>query len=1018
MAILAAIMVLGALLVPRLPVDIWPSFRSQTIWVHLQVEEGSTDENLDQVTRPLEGLLRGIPGVSGVTTRTRDRHVRAWVSPAEGSDSRSILAAIGDVLGANLHRFPEGMNYRFGSWSNDDSPPIAFAIGAGSLSPGAFEALIEEDLIPAIAAIDGVAAATQGDYDPGQVQIYLERSRMQSAGINPQDLAEQLSALQPRSLSVPLREGGSQWDTVLQLRLDGASQAMLEQLPVGENSRLQEVAVVHRAPPGGDRVVLVNGRPGAVISVFRSPEANGYRVSQRAETTMRQLAEIHRIDLIVPTATHRTINAATVELLGSFVWGACFALLFLWIFLRRLRLTVLVCLAIPMSLSLAVIGLAVSAQAVNIFTIVGFILALGMLVDNSVVVGEAMSRAPGSQQPAQRRRLRHRAVRSVSMAIVLSTLTTIAIIVPFRLLDTGPLSGPVNALATPLIWSLLGSLVVALVITPILFDWWHRRDGAQQQRPARWLAASERIYGRILTVLIRQPALAGLLLLGLVGGPLLLFMNNPSAMSLNAQLETDERRAVLPIIQRTGVPLSRFQEVATIWHQQLLPHLEELGATGIVSEIGGRRSELHIYLQPIDDGLSSDDVANRVADILEPQLDLALQAHIDRAQGEAASSGSLGRPWQRRGGGPPSGVVRVSFVLRHPHAEALPGVWDSLRPQIEALPGVQWLTPPIDAPEPIIEFALTRQAMAAGYTPQNLSWQINRLTGRRTVATLPEGTDLTMGPLRWQSPTLAEIASLNIRAQGVEQRLDAITEMASVAESPSVMRVNSMSEHQIVVSVQEPFRRQLIDTLTNPGFPASAGIHEPMQIGLTWWQQRGEDSREAMLLAIALAGLIVFLLMAFFYESFVAPFAALASVPLALLTVMSWIAWRGEETGAMAAIGCFFLVGIVVNNGIVLVDRLRRAVPPHRASASRRVAAALSGAARRRLAPILLTSLTTICAALPMALGSSRIAGLPVSELGATIAAGLAGATIFTLFVVPLTYYWLARLRSALTPSS
>ena len=168
---------------------------------------------------------------------------------------------------------------------------------------------------------------------------------------------------------------------------------------------------------------------------------------------MTRLTAAHNLPFIVPTATHRTINAATGELIDSGIWGAISAVFFLLLFLRKIRLTILVCLAIPGSLALAVIGLAAYSNPVNIFTMVGFLLALGMLVDNSVVVGEALHRAPQSHDPQARKQLRQRAAKQVSMAILLSTLTTIAIILPFQFLDTGMLQRPVTALAQPLMWA-------------------------------------------------------------------------------------------------------------------------------------------------------------------------------------------------------------------------------------------------------------------------------------------------------------------------------------------------------------------------------------------------------------------------------------------------------------------------------------------------------------------------------------------------------------------------------------
>ena len=696
------------------------------------------------------------------------------------------------------------------------------------------------------------------------------------------------------------------------------------------------------------------------------------------------------------------------------MWGAISAVFFLLLFLRKIRLTILVCLAIPGSLALAIIGLAASSNPVNIFTMVGFLLALGMLVDNSVVVGEALSRAPQSVDPQERRRLRHRAAQQVSMAILLSTLTTIAIILPFQFLDTGMLRQPVTALAQPLMWSLVGSLAMALIITPICFDWWHRGTRPLSTKRPKWLQLFERFYGRTLLMLYRQPLVALFLVVAMITLPIALMFSNPAGFSMNARLETDERRAVLPIQNRNSASLERQKEIAVSWYAELEPHLKELGATGVVAKLGGGRgsNRIEIYLKPIDDGLSSDDVADRVADILSPHLDLALQVHFDRARGQAASSGS--RRWNRQGGrGGDTSTLR--FNLRYAHADGIGDMWSTLRPHIEAIPGVVRVSPPIEPPEPEMELSVLPQALDAGYEPQRIRRQLGRLTSRRSIATLDDGTLLTMGPLSSTTPTLGELQAMTVHGNEQQARVDSVTQMGTVIGSQNIQRRDGMSEVRVSVTVEKAQRAIILDRLTNPQFAQSFGITEQVSLGLNWWQQSAEKSQAAMLTAVVLAILMVFLLMAFFYESFIAPLAALSSVPLAILGVFAYLGISGKEIGAMVLIGCFFLVGIVVNNGIVLVDHLRRRVSPLRCSSQSNVVMALAGASRRRLAPILLTSLTTICATLPMAIGSGRIAGLPINELGATVAAGLVSATIFTLFIVPLSYYWLGRIRSRLS---
>ena len=228
---------------------------------------------------------------------------------------------------------------------------------------------------------------------------------------------------------------------------------------------------------------------------------------------------------------------------------------------------------------------------------------------------------------------------------------------------------------------------------------------------------------------------------------------------------------------------------------------------------------------------------------------------------------------------------------------------------------------------------------------RRLRWQIGRLTSRRSVATLPDGTILTMGPLSSTTPTLGELQAINVRGDDeISARVDGVTELGTVAANGEIRRRDGLSETIVRITVDSDKRTQIMNTLLDPGYAASVGIQNEASLALIWWQSMQEGTLQGMITAVVLAILIVFLLMAFFYESFIAPLAALSSVPLALLGVFAYLGLSGKEIGSMTFIACFFLVGIVVNNGIVLVDHLRKRVAPDRCRSNIRVMRALAGA--------------------------------------------------------------------------
>jgi HAE1 family hydrophobic/amphiphilic exporter-1 len=195
---------------------------------------------------------------------------------------------------------------------------------------------------------------------------------------------------------------------------------------------------------------------------------------------------------------------------------------------------------------------------------------------------------------------------------------------------------------------------------------------------------------------------------------------------------------------------------------------------------------------------------------------------------------------------------------------------------------------------------------------------------------------------------------------------------------------------------------------------ARADVAPGTQIALSWWEEYEQKQSQQMQLAVLLAGLIIYLLMGILYESVLAPLSLMLTVPLVYLAVQGVLKACGMQLDNMVQVGSFLLIGVVVNHGVVLVDRLSGSVPMGRLDrrASRLPLLALAAGARRRFTPVVLTSLVTIAGAFPMIFGDGRFNGDSVSGLGSSLAVGMACGMFFTLLVVPLVYRWLGWLRA------
>jgi len=1007
---------LGGIMLPQLRMDRHPEgLTAHVVFVSARLEGAGSRETLESVTRPAERILASVPGIEGLTTRSHGERFRAYVGPAEGEDVEALAGRIHEALLARRHEFPAEMDDpRVRTWSVDDEPTITVGFGAGELPWPTFRHRVIDELVPALRRIEGVAEVSVPWSYEGDVLVALDRDRVAAGRVRPRSIGEQIGAARPSSFTWPVAGADGVEDRILRLENPHADRHRLGELPVATNRRLAEVAAVVDTTTDDDAQLHIDGRAGIFVDVYRSPNANGYRVSGRVADRVAELAPELGLTWVVANASHEDLDDAFLEILSSALWGGAFAVLFLYAFLRRIRLTLLIAASLPLSIAFAILAFATLGESLNVFVMVGFLLAMGMLVDNSIVVGEALTRAAPARDPEARIRNLARAVGSVAGAIVLSTLTTLAILLPIHLIEgTGFLKAAIVELGKPIVWSLLASLVVALVLVPLAYPRLSRGALAPRPKP-RWLRGVERLYGAVLAGILRRPwlgLLVGVAVLAAMGALL------TSSLPTSRGAEQEERRVQFGIEPRAPDDLDAMVAQVQAWHRALEPHYGELAIKATSSLIGTERGHFNCYLEAVDPrGRTVDEIAEEAADHFEPSLVATIDRHHHRARvdppdGERDREPSRRRR-HRRGGGDHRDGTALRLRLFHPNPEVLKLAWSQLRPVLAAMQGVLHPGSEELRESPTLELALRAEAAGRGYDARSVARQTARYASTRRIGDLPDATRVRMGPLRRRTPDLTDLRATPIWNQdGSRTPLADLADVGAASRPRVIRRRNGKSEHSIRMWVGKDAYNAIVEKVEDPAWIASVGLPSGTSIGLGWREQRSREQMTMLLTSLVLAILIVYLLMGVFYESVVAPFAVIVAVPLAAASVFAWLGLSGQELDPIVVIGLLLLTGIVVNNGIVLVDRLRSTVPPGRIRFRHRHALALAAASRRRFAPVLLTSLTTICGALPMALGAGRVGGFATAKLGATVAIGLAGATFFTLFMVPLAYQWFARFR-------
>ncbi len=1033
LSVLAALLLLGALTLPGMRISlIPPGLQAPLLFVTMSMDTESSMEALESLTRPAEEVLRAVPGVNAIDSRTLGGQVRLFVWPDPDTSLAVLSTRVSDALDSNRQRFV-GLVRRpaVGTWSYSDSQPlVAAAFGAGQLDLEAFIDILDREVIPAVMRVPGVANASHNLDGNGNLLISFDPIRATATRTNVETAISHLGAAGAVSFTVPSVSGGVRREEVVRVRSADLSASGLNGLAIASATQLSDVAGVMRQPPSYNHWIMVNGRPGASLRVFAAPDANAYRTSLEVVRVLERESRRLALPMTVQTANHREIEAAAHELLIAALWGGLFSALFLVVFLGRVRLALVVCGALPLSMALALLVMACQDNRMNLFTLVGFLLATGMVIDNAIVVGESLLRARDVRDRRERAQVLARAVSAVAMAIVVSTLTTIAMFLPMAVIGDSNLRPLLMSLGKPIVWSLCGSLAVALIVVPMAFPRLYPNGLATRRRASRghppWLIAMERGYGRMLAWLLVRPlaalAMVALLVLPAAAG----WWHLPKAAEDGAE---DQRLIQLDAKIRGSPGQARIASVFAGWHRQLEEHAKELGIASCVEDYGLNDGSISIYLEPIDRlGRSSAVIQESIISLLTPQVAVVLEEHINRASSAAVELPDPTRPGAaaRAGGPAPNkeaqnvwGPNRFEFRINAPDEAGCDEAWLRLRAMLSRTPGVINPGPQPNDPPQQLELALTSDAEERGWRADTVATQVTRFGGSRMLTTLPDGWMLRVGPVADRTRTLDRLLASEVR-QGddkVSDRLENLVVRRSAPNQLEIRRRDGMSQRIVWCLVESGAREDLIERM--PLLAEQADLPAGATVTLSHWEQHMRESKEAMIFAMYLSVGIIYLLMGILYESMVAPLALMLTVPMAIVCVIALFKAMGLPVDQMAMLGLFLLVGIVVNHGVVLVDRIGKRVPMARLDAPgqggrRRALLAVAAAARNRFTPVLLTSLTTIAGAVPMAFSNGRLNSSPISGLGRSLAIGLTCALIFTLVVVPIVYQWLGALRAAM----
>lgn len=1001
-----AIAVFGIVSMGSLKQELIPSLQIPTAAV-VAVYPGSAPAIVEQqVTAPLETAARGVDGVEDVTSSSSTGMSVTTVQFTYGTDMDLAAQQLQTAVTRVSSQLPADVDPTVVTGSVDDLPVVQLAVSGGA-DETALADTVNSVVVPALEEVTDVRSVAVSGIADQQVTIDLDVAALAAAGLSPAQVTTILQdngvvipagtvAAGDRTLSVQVGTAVTSTDDLINLPLV-ASPAAPGAAPV----TLGDVATVTLAPQPATSYSRLDGEPALAVAITKTPAGNTVEVSHAVQSAIEDMsgaleAKDVRVEVVFDQAPF--IEESIEGLATEGLLGLVFAVVVILLFLTSLRSTLVSAVSIPLSLFVTFIVMNATGYTLNILTLGAMTVAIGRVVDDSIVVIENIKRhlSYGEQKTAAILK----AVKEVGGAITASTVCTVAVFLPIALVG-GMVGELFRPFAMTVAIAMAASLFVALTIVPVLAYWFIKapvvpadpeqakvladraREVAEaKERRGLW----QRGYLPTLRAALRHPAITLTIAVAVLAG----------TVALVPRLETnflgDSGQDTLTVTETfaPGTSLAT-QDTAAREVEDVLLGLDvvdtvqtTVGSAGgpEAAFFGGGGSPQATFSLTLDadaDGVEAQQqVRDAVADLGGEDSEGITVAGADAAFGSST----------------------VDLVVRAPDTETLAAAADQVQQLAEDTEGASEVTNNLASAQSTIQVTVDRDAAAAvGLTETQVAGTVASLMSPSPVGTVNLGD----GPVQvrvavGQAPaTVDELQALVVpTAAGVVP----LTQVASIEEvdvPTSISRVNGERSATIAVTPAG----QDLGTLTTALTAAIDDLELPggatVELGGVATQQADAFADLGLALLVAIA--IVYLVMVATFRSLLQPFILLVSIPFAATGALLLLLATGTPLGVPALIGMLMLVGIVVSNAIVLIDLINQ----YRAQ-GRGLDEAVTEGSRKRLRPIVMTAAATIFALTPMAIGITGGGSFISQPLALVVIGGLLSSTLLTLVVVPVLY--------------
>lgn len=988
------VLLMGFVSLSRLPIELFPDMTKPVITISTDYDDAGPEDVEETITMKVEEAVSAVEGVKKVTSVSREENSRVYVEFEWGVDLDEITNDIRDRLDRIVKSLPDGVDRPTIRKYNTDNIPILFLGIESNMDMLKTTKMIEDQILYRFERLPGVGEFSLRGERIRQIQVNLDYDKIMALKLDIKDINQKIidnnlnysaGNVDDGSFEINMRTSG-QFSHLGEL-----GQTAIATMADGSIIRLDQVAEIKDTTEKKSRVAYINGKPG-LLAIVR--KRSGYNTVAVADAVMDEIKRVNhefpqiKIIQIVNNATY--IENAINNVSATALQGVWLAVLILLLFLRNIRSTLIISVSIPLSIVGTFALIYFAGYTLNMMTIGGLALGIGMLVDNSIVVLENITRHRDHGMSGPNAAIE--GTHEVTAAIIASTLTTLVVFLPLVFMR-GMAGILFKEFSSVVAFSLLCSLIVAVSVVPMI--------AARVVKPSRagkglsgrlftmsgkMLDALDMAYKHLIDIVLNHRIKTCLIVIALLGGTLFLI----KYVGTELMPVTDEGRIRVSVELAEGTRLDNTKDYMTTVAKIVDKAVPETRTS--LTLAGDGNSHLGTIRMTLVDLKKRSRSSEEIAETLRKLL-----AKLPGAKIRVRAEGS------RITGGGSSGEESIQVKVRGHEIDTAYNICHQIEDALSDVPGVTDTRVNQDKGAPEDKIVLDREKInSVKVSVDAIAKTLRTIVAGVVSCKFREGgeeTDILIkikDADRMNPSDILDQIVLNRDGKPIVLR-----NLVSVKRGRAPTQINRENRERTMTVLVNIGDRPLGDVVNDIRKKIDECVVMPP--GFSYYisgdYEEQQESFYELMFSLIMAILLVYMVMASQFESFLHPLVVMFSVPLSIIGVVLMLLLTGTTFNMQSFIGCIMLAGIVVNNAILLVDQTNQ----NREKNNLSIRDALEEAGRTRLRPILMTTLTTILGLLPMALGLGS-GGETQAPLARAVIGGLTSSTMITLLVIPVVY--------------